>query len=234
MNAMDKLFKLLLAAAAALFFTGCYSDYLNPGPARVYTRADFEAKGLEYISVGELKARFRAENAGMNDGAVASWTVDEPLFTSGKVISTDRFGNVYKSVYLYDEASESAIELKLNTGNYLFHPVGQIVYVDLEGLVLGNYRGMVSIGTTSYNASYSNDNIESKIMQDEHIFSGEQQPMLKSDTLVSRATTTGLCCRTTTWGAWFVSKGSRAASARRRGAIRTPFPIISPIPSPTT
>lgn len=184
MNAMDKLFKLLLAAAAALFFTGCYSDYLNPGPARVYTRADFEAKGLEYISVGELKARFRAENAGMNDGTVASWTVDEPLFTSGKVISTDRFGNVYKSVYLYDEASESAIELKLNTGNYLFHPVGQIVYVDLEGLVLGNYRGMVSIGTTSYNASYSNDNIESKIMQDEHIFSGEQQPMLKSDTLV--------------------------------------------------
>ena len=137
MNAMDKLFKLLLAAAAALFFTGCYSDYLNPGPARVYTRADFEAKGLEYISVGELKARFRAENAGMNDGTVASWTVDEPLFTSGKVISTDRFGNVYKSVYLYDEASESAIELKLNTGNYLFHPVGQIVYVDLEGLVLG-------------------------------------------------------------------------------------------------
>ena len=82
MNAMDKLFKLLLAAAAALFFTGCYSDYLNPGPARVYTRADFEAKGLEYISVGELKARFRAENAGMNDGTVASWTVDEPLFTS--------------------------------------------------------------------------------------------------------------------------------------------------------
>lgn len=50
--------------------------------------------------------------------------------------------------------------------------------------MLGNYRGMVSIGTTSYNASYSNDNIESKIMQDEHIFSGEQQPMLKSDTLV--------------------------------------------------
>ena len=89
MNAMDKLFKLLLAAAAALFFTGCYSDYLNPGPARVYTRADFEAKGLEYISVGELKARFRAENAGMNDGTVASWTVDEPLFTSGKVLAAE-------------------------------------------------------------------------------------------------------------------------------------------------
>ena len=58
----------------------------------------------------------------MNDGTVASWTVDEPIFTSGKVISTDRYGNVYKSVYLYDAESESAIELKLNTGNYLFTP----------------------------------------------------------------------------------------------------------------
>ena len=44
----------------------------------------------------------------MNDGTVASWTVDEPIFTSGKVISTDRYGNVYKSVYLYDAESESA------------------------------------------------------------------------------------------------------------------------------
>lgn len=170
----------------------------------------------------------------MNDGAVASWTVDEPLFTSGKVISTDRFGNVYKSVYLYDEASESAIELKLNTGNYLFHPVGQVVYVDLEGLVLGNYRGMVSIGTTSYNASYSNDNIESKIMQDEHIFSGEQQPMLKSDTLVVTRDNYLTVLSDDDLGRLVRFEGSRAASARRRGAIRTPFPIISPIPSPTT
>ena len=69
----------------------------------------------------------------MNDGTVASWTVDEPIFTSGKVISTDRYGNVYKSVYLYDAESESAIELKLNTGNYLFHPAGQIVSSSCRG-----------------------------------------------------------------------------------------------------
>ena len=90
MNAMDKLFKLLLAAAAALFFTGCYSDYLNPGPARVYTRADFEAKGLEYISVGELKARFRAENAGMNDGTV-------PWDACTEVLSVTAFASMYCS-----------------------------------------------------------------------------------------------------------------------------------------
>ena len=181
---MNKVSKLFLIAAAGLFFVGCYNDYRNPKAYKIYTRADFEKEGLEYISIKDLKAQFKAENPGKNDGEVASWTVDEPIFTSGKVISTDRYGNVYKSVYLYDAESESAIELKLNTGNYLFHPAGQIVFVKLQGLVLGNYRGMTSIGTTSSNASYSNDNIESKIMQDEYIFSGEQQQMLKSDTLV--------------------------------------------------
>ena len=104
-----------LIAAAGLFFVGCYNDYRNPKAAKIYTRADFEKEGLEYISIKDLKAQFKAENPGMNDGTVASWTVDEPIFTSGKVISTDRYGNVYKSVYLYDAESESAIELKLNT-----------------------------------------------------------------------------------------------------------------------
>lgn len=96
---MNKVSKLFLIAAAGLFFVGCYNDYRNPKAAKIYTRADFEKEGLEYISIKDLKAQFKAENPGMNDGTVASWTVDEPIFTSGKVISTDRYGNVYKSVY---------------------------------------------------------------------------------------------------------------------------------------
>ena len=101
------------------------------------------------------------------------------------VTRSDRLDHVHSDIRgpLYQEAlrmeSEGINVLKLNTGNYLFHPAGQIVFVKLQGLVLGNYRGMTSIGTTSSNASYSNDNIESKIMQDEYIFSGEQQQMLK-------------------------------------------------------
>lgn len=181
---MKRYFQLFSAAAAVLFFAGCYNDYGNPGPGRVYTDADFTKQGLTYVSIREVKERFRAANPGISDGSVASWTVGEPLFTHGKVISSDRTGNVYKSVYIYDEASESAIELKLSTGNYLFHPVGQIVYVKLQDLVVGNYRGMLSIGTTSSDASYSNDNIESSVMREEHIFRGAQQPMLPSDTLV--------------------------------------------------
>lgn len=180
---MKRLFQ-LLSAAALFFLTGCYNDYDNPGPGKIYTDQYFRDKGLTYIAVGEVKARFGAENPGVGDGAVASWQVTEPLYTRGKVISSDRDGNIYKSVYIYDEETRSAIELKLSTGNYLFRPVGQIVFVELQNLVVGNYRGMLSIGTTSSDPAYSNDNIESQVMLDEHIYRGAQQPMLPSDTLV--------------------------------------------------
>ena len=183
MRIMKRIFQ-CFAVAVLLLSAGCYNDYDAPGPGRVYTDADFEAEGLTYIPIREVKARFRAANPGMNDGSVASWPIEEPLYTRGKVVSSDRAGNIYKSLYIYDAGSGSAIELKLTSGNYLFHPVGQIVYVKLQGLVVGNYRGMLSIGSASGSAAYSNDNIESSVVRAEHSFRGEQQAMLPSDTLV--------------------------------------------------
>ncbi|WP_295935316.1 DUF5689 domain-containing protein [uncultured Alistipes sp.] len=180
---MNRLFKLSFAAVVGLLFVGCYNDYDAPKPAKIYTRADMEAMKLEYISIKDLKARFKAAHPG--DGPTASWEVEEPLYTCGKVISSDRDGNVYKTVYMYDAESESAIEIRLNTGNYIAHPVGQIVFVKLQGLVIGNYRGMTSIGKASTPGSdYSNANIEEEILQKTHIFSGAQEKMLQSDTLV--------------------------------------------------
>lgn len=184
MNVMNnRLFKLLSVAVAGLLLTGCYNDFENPKPAKIYTRADMSQMGLEHISIRDLKQMFR-DAKGSNDGLVASLTIDQPLFTDGKVISSDRDGNVYKSLYIYDEESKSAIELKLVQGNYLFHPVGQIVFVKLQNLVVGNYRGMLSVGTSSSDPDYSNDNITSDVMLKQHIFSGARMPMLPSDTLV--------------------------------------------------
>lgn len=178
-----RLVKLLSVAAVVLLLAGCYNDYDNPTHAVAMTDAGMQAKGLTYVSIKDLKQMF-FDAKGDNPGQVASITVSQPLYTRGKVISTDRYGNVYKSVYIYDAATRSAIELKLSTGNYLFHPVGQLVYVKLTDLVVGNYRGMLSIGTRSSDTDYSNDNIEGEVMLNEHIFSGVREQMLPSDTLV--------------------------------------------------
>lgn len=179
---MKSIYKLCLMAVA-LMAASCYNDYDDPAADPIRTDADMKAEGLKYISIKELKARFWSET-GASTGAVASWLVDEPLYTRGKVISTDRYGSIYKTVNIYDEATESAIELKLNSGNYLFYPAGREIFVRLEGLVLGNYRGMVSIGTASSNSAYSNDNIEVPAVIRKHISRGEQIGMSKSDTLV--------------------------------------------------
>ncbi len=179
---MKSIYKLILLSWVVLGVS-CYNDYDDPQPDQPYTDADFKAEGLDYISIKELKSTFWRET-GAGTGAVASLPITEPLYTRGKVITTDRYGSIYKSVFLYDEKTESAIELKLNSGNYVFYAPGRELFVKLQGLVLGNYRGMVSIGAASGNNEYSNDNIELPVMIAEHVFRGEQIGMSKADTLV--------------------------------------------------
>lgn len=180
---MKRLFSILSVAVAGLFLVGCYNDMDDPGDAKIYTDADFTDS--QYWSIKEVKEKFIAANPSYtsNNGGVYTMVVQENAYTRGKVISSDYTGNVYKTVYLYDEATETAIEVKLNTGNYLFYPVGKIVFVKLQGLVLGNYRGMISIGTYSDDPKYANGNIMTRPMTKEHIFPGAEVGMTSADTL---------------------------------------------------
>ncbi len=174
----------LFAAAAALLLAACYNDFDTPAPEKTYSDSDFVGEGLSYISLAELKEGFRRANPSAGDGAVASWTISEPLYTRGKVISSDRAGNIYKSLYIFDDGSRAAIEVKITSGNHLFYPAGSELYIKLRGLTVGNYRGMLSVGIASGDPSYSNDNISSQVMLSEHLFRGRQEGMTPADTLV--------------------------------------------------
>lgn len=110
----------------------------------------------------------------------------ELLFIKGKVISNDKQGNVYKSLYIFD--GTGAIELKLANGLYLEYEcdlqakTSQWVYVCLNDLFLGNYRLMLSLGdipTESINAwgnykYYSNSNITSFGRIRQQVLKGEK------------------------------------------------------------
>ncbi|WP_418981666.1 DUF5689 domain-containing protein [Alistipes sp.] len=185
---MKRLFSILLAAAVGLFFVGCYNDLDNPGAAKIYTDADFA--DMEYWSIKDIKDKFIAANPSYtsNNGGVYKMVVQENAYTRGKVISSDDTGNVYKTIYIYDEQTQRAIEVKLNTDNYLFFPIGSMVYVTLKGLVLGNYRGMISIGTYSDDAKYANGNILLPLLIEEHVHPGVKIGMTPADTLVVNST----------------------------------------------
>lgn len=176
-----------MTAVVGVVAVGCYNDHDMPTPAHVYTDADFADARI--VSIKELKDMFYAEYPYANHGAVGkSMKIDENIVIRGKVISSDRANNIYKSLYILDtevaDANDAAaIELKLNTGNYIFWPVGTRVYVKLQGLVLGDYRGMLSVGIASQQSNYANNNLTG-IDIERHIFTGERLQMTKADTLV--------------------------------------------------
>lgn len=178
---MNKLLKLALTLFVGVSLCGCYNDFDNPGPARVYTDSDFRPDQL--ISIKALKDIFYAKYPG-SSGVGQSLPIEQDYVIRGKAISSDRAGNVYKSLYIYDEESQSAIELRLTTGNYINYAPGRIIYVRLQGLILGNYRSMISVGGVSNNPEYANGNIESRNMLDEHILRGEMVGLTRADTLV--------------------------------------------------
>ncbi len=183
---MKKLLNILVVAlAGGILFTGCYNDFENPAPNKTYTRADF---GDRIISIKDFKQLFY--NAyGTGAGSLAqTLVIEDDYVICGKVISSDKAGNVYKSVYIYDETSESAIELKLMVNNYVYYHPGQTIFVETKGLAIGCYRYMLSVGMPPSEAEvakgYANGNIELPLMRDQHIKMGEMGALTAADTLV--------------------------------------------------
>ena len=186
-----KLNRLFALVAVAVMTVGCYEKFETVGPRPVYTDDSFEAMfpDAEQITILELKEAFgEISNTGVNSG----WGntkykligedifADRDVYIKGKVISNDEEGNVYKSLHIQDHTA--GIELKLNNNVGIRYKYGSWVYVRLNGLYLGNYRMMLSLGAApseSWNKAgehkyYANSNIELQEVIDRHVFAGEQ------------------------------------------------------------
>ena len=169
----------------------CYETYESVAPRKVYDDEAFEAQFPEAqrITIAELKYAFGTiSNTGVNNGWGNTKTMligedifeGKDIYIKGKVISDDEEGNVYKSLFIQDETS--GIELKLNNNVGLRYKKGSWVYVRLNGLYLGNYRMMLSLGAApseSYNKAgehkyYANSNIELQEVIDQYVFPGRK------------------------------------------------------------
>ena len=119
------------------------------------------------------------------------WTIDRDLIIAGKVTTTDKPGNFYKSLYIQDETG--GIELKLGkNGLYNFYQEGQTVYVRCFGLTLGMYgyksgnyggQGMVQLGYVDPSGNYETAYLESSYLIDSHIFAGERGPVVEPEVI---------------------------------------------------
>ena len=238
-----KSLKIALAALVGLVAVSCYNDFDTPAPQKLYVDDDMAAMGLTRITIAEVKEKFGPiSNTGTNDNfsttktlkfgtrtseeakfdGLMEWPEASKYYIKGKVISSDRQGNIYKSLYIYD--GTAGIELKLYNGLYLdflldlaSKPIkSQWVYVRLDGLYLGNYRMMLSIGgapsdginTAGNHKFYANSNLDNPKVAALNVFRGEY-----TTTRTSRRSTVRTTRRSARpiWAGWCVSTRSRSA-----------------------
>ena len=70
----------------------------------------------------------------------------------GVVVSSDEASNVFKSLVIQDETA--AIAMSINSYNlYLNYRMGQEVVVDITGMYVGKYNGLLQVGYPSWYAN---------------------------------------------------------------------------------
>lgn len=204
--------KFFLIALVGVLTVGCYNDFDTPAPQKIYTDEDMALMGLTQLDIRELKAKFGPiSNTGTNDGwgttktlklgqplgeeanfvGMTFWPEAANRYIKGKVISSDKQGNIYKSLFIWD--GTAAIEIKLINDLYLMYHLdlenheSQWVYVLLKDLYLGNYRMMLSLGagpSDSFNAAgthkyYANSNIDNPNQVARTVLPGERVELVE-------------------------------------------------------
>lgn len=98
--------------------------------------------------------------------------IEDNIIIGGQVISEDRSGNIYKSIYIQD--ATGAIEVKIGKNSlYNDYKLGQWVYVKCSGLTLGAYNGMIQLGYEDASGEYETSYLDVQYIIDTHVFRGE-------------------------------------------------------------
>ncbi len=177
---MKRIIYILTLVVLGTVLVGCYGNYKNPRPEKIWEDADLIEEGYNIVTIAELKQLYF--NQYPVDHAANKVLITRNYVIKGKVITNDRPGNFYRNMIIQD--ASGALEIKVGKGSLQNeYKVGQTVYVVAENLTLGNYRFMLSLGTASANPQYSNDYIDLQQDIDHHIRKGAMTTLTDADIL---------------------------------------------------
>lgn len=92
-----------------------------------------------------------AELLELYDGTEDFVIIEEDLILGAVVAANDRSGNFYRQIIISDESG--GIELKIHDNNlYERYPLGQLLYIKAQDLILGSFGGIVQLGGTIYDS----------------------------------------------------------------------------------
>ena len=177
--------KYILPIVALLAFASCSEfepvftlTYDNPQPQKTYTLEEAMSYcGVSKVtSIKDLALTYKhGKPIDLEDGMIA-----------GRVITTDQPGNFYKSLYIQDETGGMEIKIGRN-GLYNDYHEGQMIYVRLDGLTLGEYgfktgnyggNGMVQVGFDGTGTDYETAYLQVPLLIDTHVLRGKEEDIV--------------------------------------------------------
>ena len=154
--------KILYSLAIAIAFTAVSCQEWEPVLGNQGEPAEPQPVQMSAnTTIAEIKALYQG----------TPYHIEKDLIIGGRVISSDASGNIYRSLYIQDDTG--GIEVKIgNPGLYNDYKLGQWVYVKCDGLVVGNYGGMLQIGMIDPTGEYETSYIDVKNLINTHVFKG--------------------------------------------------------------
>ena len=157
---MKRIYLTLVAALFALVSCEEWDQVFTPdyGKADVYEPVTMTPN----TTIAELKALYKNSPV----------KIEKDIVIGGQVVSEDRSGNIYKSLYIQD--ATGGIELKLGkTALYNDYKLGQWVWVKCSGLTIGAYNGMLQLGYADPTGEYETSYLDVQYIIDTHVFRGK-------------------------------------------------------------
>lgn len=146
MKKYNSILKYILIVFTSLLITSCVHDdkYNEPNIENYQCRtADYYTKPENNFvkwTLEQLKAK------------PVNTVITDKAYIEGYVSSSDETGNIYKTIYIQDEAENptQGLTISVNTvSTYTQYPQGAKVYIELKDLSLTTYGGVVQLGKST-------------------------------------------------------------------------------------
>lgn len=144
MKKYSSFIKIFFIAFASLLLTACVHDDKYDDPML----QDYQCKDLSAtLTIAQVKA--------LHTNMRYVFPEDSKEVMEGYVSSTDESGNIYKTIYIQDSPVNPTQGFVISVdavSTYTKFPQGSKIYIELKGLALGTYGGLVQLGVEDANS----------------------------------------------------------------------------------
>lgn len=149
---------LIVILSVLMAFTACMQTEFDGMPLQQLTDAE------RWETTHTIQQLIDEFSTGQSDYPVRSNSGDKDLFrvdtirrggtpvvVSGRVVSSDIEGNIYKNLTIQDNTGMGLkISIDVSSSSAVY-PVGQLIHIKCNGLIIGKYGDMFQLGSLFYN-----------------------------------------------------------------------------------